>query len=147
MAPPPKAVTTRVTHEVAFYETDAMGVVHHSNYVRYLEHARVAFLAEHDRPYTEYIALGFHVPVIGVSVEYRRPCRFAEKIDILCWLSRMRHASFTFGYRLECQGELVAWGETSHAIIDQSGKPTRIPPEMHARMSQWAAWGEQNEDC
>jgi acyl-CoA thioester hydrolase len=140
-APPPGGILTRVRHLVAFYETDAMGIVHHSNYVRFLEHARVAFLAEHDRPYEEYIALGFHVPVIGVALEYRRPCRFAEVIDIVCWLSAMRHASFAFEYRLECQGELVAWGETRHAVIAQDGRPTRIPAEMHARMTSWLAAG------
>ena len=46
---PPGAALTCVQHVVAFYETDAMGVVHHSNYLRFLEHARVQFLAEHDR--------------------------------------------------------------------------------------------------
>jgi acyl-CoA thioester hydrolase len=137
LAPPAQAVTTRVQHTVHFYETDAMGVVHHSNYVRYLEHARVAFLAEHDRPYGEYIALGFHVPVTHVEVDYRRACRFADVLDITCWLGFMRPASFGFAYRVECQGELVGWGQTGHAVIEASGRPTRIPAEMHARMLKW----------
>jgi acyl-CoA thioester hydrolase len=137
LTPPEGALITQVSHKVAFYETDAMGVVHHSNYVRYLEHARVEFLNEHDRPYEQYIELGFHVPVTRVEVNYKRPCRFAEVIDIVCWPAWMRHASFGFAYKLTCGGEFVASAETSHAVVDATGRPQRIPADMHARMSKW----------
>ena len=57
-APPAGAATSEVRHRVPFYETDAMGVVHHSNYVRYLELARIAWLAVHDQLYALYVAQG-----------------------------------------------------------------------------------------
>lgn len=137
LAPPKDAALTRVRHVVAFYETDAMGVVHHSNYLRFLEHARVQFLAEHDKAYVEYVNEGFHVPVTRASVNYKRACRFADEIEIQCWLAWARHASFGFAYRLEHQGQLVALAETDHAIVDLSGRPTRIPEAMRARMQRW----------
>jgi acyl-CoA thioester hydrolase len=142
LAPPPLAALTRIAHVVAFYETDAMGVVHHSNYLRFLEHARVQFLADHDRPYVEYVKEGFHVPVTRASVTYKRPCRFADTVEVSCWLAWARHASFGFAYRLELKGELVALAETDHAIIDGEGRPTRIPEAMRARMERW--FGERD---
>jgi acyl-CoA thioester hydrolase len=137
LAPPPLAALTRIAHVVAFYETDAMGVVHHSNYFRFLEHARVQFLADHDRPYVEYVKEGFHVPVTRASVSYKRPCRFADTVEVSCWLAWARQASFGFAYRLELKGQLVALAETDHAIIDLEGRPTRIPEAMRARMAHW----------
>ena len=136
-APPPNAALTRVRHVVAFYETDAMGVVHHSNYLRFLEHARVQFLAEHDRAYLEYVSEGFHVPVTRAAVQYKRSCKFADPVDIDCWLAWARHASFGFAYRLQVRGVLVAVAETDHAIVDLTGKPMRIPEAMRARMDGW----------
>ncbi len=130
----PGQIATTYRHTVAFYETDAMGIVHHSNYVRYLELARVQFMAEHDRPYLEYVAQGYHMPVTRVTCSYKKACRFADAIDITCWLAWARHASLGFGYRLTVAGQLVCTGESDHAIIDQEGRPKRLPPDMRERL-------------
>lgn len=141
VSPTPGVATTLVRHAVAFYETDAMGVVHHSNYVRFLELARVAFLAEHDQRYEHYVAQGFHVPVTRVAVYYKRPCRFGDMIEVSCWLAWAQKASFGFAYRLETQGELVAAAETDHGVIDATGRPVRIPAHMRERMAGWLGEG------
>jgi acyl-CoA thioester hydrolase len=137
LSPPAGAATSVYRHTVAFYETDGMGIVHHSNHVRFLELARVAFLGEHDRPYTEYVAEGFHVPVIRVEVSYHQPCRFADPVDITCWLHWARNASLGFAYRLEVRGALVACALSEHAIVDGAGHPRRIPASMRERIELW----------
>ncbi len=137
LAPHENAVITRVTHTVAFYETDAMGVVHHSNYVRFLEHARVRFLAEHDQPYAEYIRQGYHVPVTRAEVQYQRPCRFGDEIEITCWLAWARSASLGFAYQLSVAGRQVAYAATDHAVITLDGRPTRIPDSLRERIVAW----------
>lgn len=137
LAPPPAVPKSVYVHTVAFYETDGMGIVHHSNHVRFLELARVAFLAEHDRPYAEYVADGFHVPVIRVEVAYYRPCRFADAVEITCWLRSARNASLSFAYRLEVQGQLAACGISEHAIVNREGNPVRIPSSMATRIDTW----------
>jgi acyl-CoA thioester hydrolase len=135
--PPPGAAITTVLHSVQFYETDAMGIVHHSNYVRFLEHVRVAFLDEHDKPYLAYVADGFHMPVTRVSLQYKRPTRFADVIEITGWLAWARHASFGFAYQLKVASELVAQGETDHALTCREGRPRRIPEPTRVRMEGW----------
>ncbi len=135
--PPPGAAITRIHHSVAYYETDAMGIVHHSNYVRFLELSRVQFMAEHDRPYNAYVAEGLHVPVTRAQVHYHRACRFADQIEVSCWLNWARHASLGFAYRLEVAGVLVASAETDHAFTNLQGLPTRIPEHMRVRLAGW----------
>lgn len=130
----PGQFASTVRHSVAFYETDAMGIVHHSNHVRFLELARVRFMADYDRPYLEYVALGYHMPVTRVAVSYKKPCRFADEIDITCWLAWARHASLGFAYRLTVSGQLVATGESDHAVIDREGRPQRLPATMRERL-------------
>lgn len=137
LSPPENAPRTQYVHTVAFYETDAMGIVHHSNHVRFLELARVAFMAEHDRPYTAYIEDGIHVPVLRIDVSYFRPCRFNEKVAITCWLDSARNASMRFGYRLTVEGELVGSGISEHAFIDRDGRPIRIPKDTAERIERW----------
>ncbi len=137
LTPPPGVPRSTYHHRVAFYETDAMGIVHHSNHVRFLELARVSFLAEHDQPYEAYVAEGFHVPVVRVEVAYYRPCRFAELVQIVCWLHAARSASLSFGYRLEVEGQLAACGISEHAIVDREGRPVRIPSSMATRIDTW----------
>jgi len=134
---PPALPTSTYVHTVAFYETDGMGIVHHSNHVRFLELARVAFLAEHDRPYEQYVTDGFHVPVVRVEVAYYRPCRFADAVHITCWLKGARNASLSFGYRLEVEGQLAGCAISEHAIVDREGRPVRIPASMAAKIDTW----------
>src|SRR3954469_18242662 len=64
-----------------FYETDAMGVVHHAAYLSYLETARVEYLRSVGRPYTELRAEGIDLAVIGVELSYLAPLRFD---DLFC---------------------------------------------------------------
>ena len=55
------------------YETDKMGVVHHSNYIRWMEEGRTAFLEDIGLPYQVMEEAGILSPVTGVAVEYKRP--------------------------------------------------------------------------
>ena len=76
--PPEKAVVTTIRHRVPFYKTDAMGVVHHSNFVRYFELARVAWLDEHDRPYARYVEEDLHFATTRVEASYHKSARFDD---------------------------------------------------------------------
>jgi acyl-CoA thioester hydrolase len=133
---PAGARTSRIEHRVAFYETDAMAVVHHSNYVRFLELARVRFLEDHDEPYTRYVEQGFHVVVTRVDISLRRPTRFDETLAITCWLEWVRAASLAFGYQIHCGDQLTALGGTEHAVVDLSGRPVRMPESRRERFLQ-----------
>lgn len=127
---PAGAITSSFSYTVPFFDTDAMGIVHHANYVRYLELGRVQFLKDHDRPYTRYLDAGLHVAVIGVQTAYHRPCRFADTLEIVCWLSWIRAASLGFGYLIRNGDELALTGRTDHAVITDEGRPIRFPQDV-----------------
>ena len=112
---------------VPFFDTDAMGIVHHANYVRYLEIARVRLLEEHHRPYTEYVAEGLHFAVTRVALDYQQAARFDDRIQVTAWLTWVRGASLGVGYAISRDGETLVSGTTEHALVDGAGRPRRIP--------------------
>jgi acyl-CoA thioester hydrolase len=138
-APPKGTAVSCVLHRVPFYETDAMGVVHHSNFVRYLELARIAWLSEHDRPYTEYVAQGLHFATTRVEVDYLSAVRFDDVVEVCTWADRVGGASLRMGYTLRAGGRLVATAVTEHAAVDGEGRVRRIPPERRAALRALAA--------
>jgi acyl-CoA thioester hydrolase len=136
LEPPPGAATSTVAHRIPFYETDAMGIVHHANYVKYLELARVVFMDEHDRPYRDYVAMQLHFATTRVEIDYRRPLRFDDRLEVTTWIRRLRGASIHMDYRLTCQGQVVASASTQHAMVDADGRPARIPREHRERLGK-----------
>jgi acyl-CoA thioester hydrolase len=134
--PPPSAAVTTIQHSVAFYETDAMGIVHHSNYVRFFEHARVRWLKEHDQPYTDYVDQGLNFATTHVSVDYLASARFGDELAVTTWLQWVRGASLRMAYRIDCAGRLSATGATEHAAVNAEGRVRRIPKENRARLQR-----------
>ncbi|RIK92397.1 MAG: thioesterase [Proteobacteria bacterium] len=139
IAPAPSAARTTLRHRVAFYETDAMGIVHHANYVRYLELARVAWMDDHDRPYREWAASGLHFATTRVEVAYKRSAAFDDRLDVTVWLEWLRGASLGMAYEIRCGDALVATARTEHAMVDRDGRPHRMPPERRASLARCLA--------
>ena len=115
-----------------------MGVVHHSNYVRYLELARIRWLDEHHRSYREYVADGRHVATTHVEVDYSRTAAFDDEIRITAWLDWIRGASLRMAYRLTTTEGLIGSGATEHALVDLSGRVQRSPREERERLARLA---------
>jgi len=138
---PDGAVISTVIVRVPFFDTDAMGIVHHANYVRYLELARVRLLEEHQRPYTEWLGRGLHFAVTKVELDYRRAARFDDRVEVSAWLRWVRGASLGIGYALVSQGETIVSGATEHAMVDDEGRPRRIPKELRLEMAALVAPG------
>ena len=68
--------------KVNYYETDRMGIVHHSNYIRYLEEARCAWLESVDMPFWLLEQNDITIPVLGVNCEYKHHVTFGDTIII-----------------------------------------------------------------
>jgi len=131
---PAGARLSTVLHRVPFYETDAMGVVHHANYVRYLELARILWMDEHHRPYREYVEMGLQFATTHVEVDYRAPARFDDRVAIHTWVDWVRGASLRMAYELRVGEVVVAVAATEHAMIDDDGRVRRIPREERERL-------------
>lgn len=136
--PPDGATLSTYRHRVAFFETDAMGIVHHSNYVRHLELARIHWLDEHDQPYRVYAEQGLHYATIHMEIDYYRSTGFDDTIEIVTWLDWVRGASMRIEYVLTCDGACVATASTVHAMVNRKGRVRRIPKDRAENLSRLA---------
>lgn len=112
---------------VRFCETDAMGVVHHASYLAYLEETRVEYLRALGRPYDRLRADGVEFPVVEVAVQYRRPLRFDDIVDVAVMVHSAGAATFQMNYLVACDGQASATGATVHGVVDGRGRPVRLP--------------------
>jgi acyl-CoA thioester hydrolase len=128
-----------VAYRVPFADTDAMGIVYHGHYLRYLEIARIAWMDAHDRPYREYVAGGFHFATTRVEVDYLRPVEFDDVIEVTTWVDWVRGASLAMAYELTVAGRRTARAHTEHAFVDKRGRPRPITAEHRGRLGRLAA--------
>lgn len=113
-------------HLVQFYETDLMGIVHHSNYLRFCEEARVAWA--HDRGLIDFKKpeSASYFAVLETRVRHIKPARFGELVEVNVQAER-DGVRLKFQYRLRCGDEIVALAETHHVPLNESLRPMRWP--------------------
>ncbi len=128
---------------VQYYETDSMGIVHHSNYIRYFETARTEMMREAGFPYDAMEKAGVWMPVLSVTAEYKMPALYDEIISVFCWIEKLRGASVDLAYEVRGEdGRLCAVGRSSHGFTDPDLKPVRMKkeqPEMYEVFSRMAS--------
>jgi acyl-CoA thioester hydrolase len=112
---------------IRFAETDAMGVVHHSNYLLYLEETRVAWMRSLGHTYAQARDDGVDLAVIEAFVQYRSPLRFDEELDVHLLLGKQTRMTFQVGYLLAVNDEPRATAVTVHTCVDPTGRPVRPP--------------------
>jgi acyl-CoA thioester hydrolase len=128
-------VVTSTKIRVRYKDTDCMQVVYYGNYLTYFEVGRVEFLRERGMPMSE-VNQKVHMPVVDANIRYLRPARLDDLLDVRCWISERKRASFQFSYEiLNEAGERVATGSTRHACLDPAtGALTGLPPWLQAMM-------------
>lgn len=127
--------------EINYYETDKMQVVHHSNYIRYLEECRMDFMRQIGFDYAKMEQSGIMVPVLSVSCNYKNPARFGETICIAPKVERMHGVKYEMSYRIYSEDFSVLHNEaaSSHCFVDLDFKPIRLKkeyPELYNRMTE-----------
>lgn len=117
---------------INYYETDQMQVVHHSNYIRYLEECRMDFLKQIHLDYELLEQSGIMIPVLSVSCNYRTPARFGETICIVPKLTKFHGVKFEMSYRIYSEDFKTLHNEaaSSHCFVDMEFKPIRLKKEF-----------------
>lgn len=105
-----------------------MKVVYYSNYLTYFEVGRVEFLRQAGLAMSE-VDQKVHMPVVEALVRYVKPARLDDLLDVRCWVSERKRASFRFGYEIRNEaGATVATGHTVHACWDpMTSKMIAVP--------------------
>jgi len=120
---------------VAFADTDAMGIVHHANYLRYFEVARVEWMRDKGLDYKTWQAKGLHLPLIESHCVYKKPARFDDILEIKVGI-KIKGVRITMDYevfKVETN-ELIATGLTQHVCVDDKMKVLPLPPEVNNLM-------------
>ena len=114
---------------VRYHETDQMHFVHHSNYLKYFELARLEWLSDLQISYAEMENRGILMPVVNASLKYIKPLVFGDNFSVTVILKKEPKATLEFDYKILNQNkELISTGNTLLAFLSSETKlPIRCP--------------------
>ncbi len=124
--------------KVQYYETDKMGITHHSNYIKWMEEARTAFLDSIGLPFKAIEEKGIVSPVTAVNVEYKKTSTYDDEINVEVSISKFNGVKLDVRYIMAnaTNGQTVAEAYSSHCFI-KNGKICslkREEPQMYQRL-------------
>lgn len=114
---------------VEYHHTDQMGIVHHSNYIKFFEAARTEWLRAAGMTYAEMERRGVMMPIVDVHVKYRQPAYYDEVLSVSVFVDELPMARMIFCYEIRGEdGRDVASGTTTLGFIDSvTRRPQRAP--------------------
>jgi len=119
-----------VEYKVNFFDTDAMAVVHHANYIRWFEIGRVAYLRHYDLTLDDMMDDGYVFPITKIDAKYLSPGRFDDVLIIETKATALTKAKMAFAYRIlrKSTGEVLVTGHSQNVFTHRdTGKITRLP--------------------
>lgn len=120
-------------HRAKYYETDQMGIIHHSNYIRWFEEARIDFMNQIGLTYKTMENQGIISPVLEVNCKYLKMMYFDDLATIKVYLEKYTGVRFSCRYEIYNQDNILCTtGHSSHCFITAEGKPLnlkKIKPE------------------
>lgn len=127
-----------------YYETDQMRIVHHSNYIRWFEEARIHYLDAIGMRFADQENAGIVCPVLTVEASYKQMVRFGDELEILTRLSQYNGLRYGFSYEVRniATGALCCTGSSTHCFLNTEGKPLRVKrdyPVMHEVLTRCLA--------
>lgn len=127
-------------HKVQYYETDKMGIVHHSNYIRWFEEARVDWLEQVDCTMQHIEEEGVVSPVMSVTCNYHSMVRFGDEVVVKVRIAKFNGVKLEIEYEIRnaATDELCTTGTSTHCFMDAEGKLLSLKkskPEMYEKLS------------
>lgn len=119
-------------HRIHYYETDGMRIVHHSNYIRWMEEARIVMMEEMGYGYDRMEHDGVSIPVTGVTCDYKAMMHFGQtcRIDVSITAISPVRMSLAYEFRDAQTGKLCGTGTTSHCFVGENGRPLSLKKKL-----------------
>ena len=130
---------TNYKHTIQYYETDKMGITHHSNYIRFMEEARIHFLKEAGWSYDKLEAEGVISPVVSVTCDYKKTTTFPDELEIAVAVLEVSPVKFKLAYTMTVGEKVVCTATSTHCLLSADGRPISIPkqyPEFYEMLVQ-----------
>lgn len=124
------------TRRVHFYETDQMHIVHHANYIHWMEEARIDYMEQMGFGYAKAEELGVNVAVVGIECVYKKPALFGTSVQVVCRIGNLTPVRMSVMYEIANTetGEVHATGESKHCYLNREGRPVQLKkvlPELY----------------
>ena len=116
-------------HKVQYYETDKMGIVHHSNYIRWMEEARIDFLGQIGWNYKKLEDIGVISPVTAVDCKYKVSTYFDDVVTIEVWIEEFKGVKLKIAYEMKRDDVVVCEARSEHCFLDAEGNIIRLRKE------------------
>ncbi len=130
-------------HHAKYYETDQMGIIHHSNYIRWMEEARMDLMNQMGLSYKAMETMEIISPVLSIACEYHSMVHFDDTVVIETKMLKYTGIRMEVEYRMTDKetGELRATGKSSHCFLNRSGRPISLKrsyPELDTKFFEYA---------
>lgn len=132
-------MVTTVAHKVNFYDTDAMAVVHHANYIRWFEIGRVEFLRKAGITLNDLMDDGYVFPITEIQAKYVNSARFDDELIIETTSESLTKVKMAFNYRIlrASDNTVLVTGFSQNVFTSmETGKITRLPEKYYAKLQQ-----------
>ncbi len=126
-------------HHVQYYETDKMGIVHHSNYIRWLEEARVHAMDKMGYSFSKLENNEMYSPVLSYSIEIKHSCTFDDLVEIETKVKSYDSIKLEMQYTIRKEDKTIAIATTKHCFTNKSGLPLRLNkavPELDKKFKE-----------
>ncbi len=135
-------------HTVQYYETDKMGITHHSNYIRWMEEARVDFLDQLGWSYKKMEDEGIVSAVTAVDCKYKAATTFPDEVQITIAVTELRGAVLRLGYSMtNAEGKTVCEGHSEHCFLNADNRLVRLKREYPALYETLEALAQSTENA
>ncbi|MCI9427570.1 MAG: acyl-CoA thioesterase [Eubacterium sp.] len=129
-------------HHAKYYETDQMGIIHHSNYIRWMEEARMDLMEQIGLSYKGMEKMEIISPVLSIACEYKSMVHFDDTVIIETKISEYNGIKMKVEYRMTDKktGELRTLATSEHCFLNRSGKPISLKrsyPELDTRFFEY----------
>lgn len=129
-------------HHTKYYETDQMGIIHHTNYVKWLEEARMDLMDQIGLGYKQMETLEIISPVLSISIEYRSMAHFDDTVIIETKITKYDGIRMELEYVMldKATGEIRATAKSSHCFLNRTGAHIslkRIYPELDTKFFEF----------
>ncbi len=131
----------RHTIRTRFSEVDAMGVVWHGNYVKYLEDGREAFGDEFNLGYFNVFEDGYMTPIVKVDIDYKHMVKYGEEVLIETEFVPTKAAKIVFHYRVYkvANNQLVLTAKSIQVFLNKNYELQITTPDFYEKWKE--KWG------
>lgn len=133
---------TVYNRKINYYETDKMAIVHHSNYIRFFEEARLDMMDKFDLNYRKMEDMGIIIPVMSVDCKYIVPLCFDDEVKIHTKIIKFDGIKMEIAYEIYRDDVLCTTGHSGHCFLDKDMKPFRMKrlyPDLYNKLKSLTA--------